>query len=484
MSKKRNIKFLSSGGVPICQWCINDLTNEHYTFEEAKDQVKKLAAKICDKPDCPIEPISIDEHDLELSTNRAVNRLLGDRPEPPRLTFNSYAARCKAIEKIKSQENAIETVFKSIFCSKNRENAIQEIVETEKQNCINSHQQDIATYEKESADYEHKFKLLQSNRINDAIRNNENEFIKYKTEHKKYLYLLEEKKKEAYINIISTNEYNKNIRPIFIKHLRAYHLRMISSNKVSREVATLYDIPKGSVCFLCKKKEFENHFHHIIPIDKYGTNEPNNIVFLCYSCHNKQHKGFTVTRNKRRVTQRTGSEFVAVDIETTGLGYSKEKIIAIAALHVKDLKIISKFSTLINPYRSIPYKISKLTGISNEMLSQAPVLDDVVDDFYEFISEHKLVLHNSTFDINFINYHTSYFGYKIDNEIIDTLKISRKYMPELNNHKLKTLISLFNISDKQSHRAMDDCIATSLVYINLLRSRQKNHCEYVTKLIT
>ena len=89
----------------------------------------------------------------------------------------------------------------------------------------------------------------------------------------------------------------------------------------------------GYTCKICSKfgKGIELHVHHIIPIDKYGSNHPNNLITLCHSCHNKQHPGFQVTKNMPITRKRTGGDFISIDIETTGFSCANDEIIEVAA---------------------------------------------------------------------------------------------------------------------------------------------------------
>lgn len=228
-------------------------------------------------------------------------------------------------------------------------------------------------------------------------------------------------------------------------------------------------------CKICSKSGdgTELHVHHIIPLDKYGSNHPNNLITLCHSCHNKQHPGFQVTRNIALRRERTGGEFVALDIETTGLSSKKDHIIELAAIKFKAAKPVEEFCTLIRPVISIPNNITSLTGITDSMVASAPYIDEIFNKFIYFIGDYKLVAHNSAFDMIFLNRYAQELGYKINNEVIDTLHLSRKKVPYLNNHKLQTLVRHFNITTNGKHRALADSHATAQVYIECLRTTKK-----------
>jgi DNA polymerase III epsilon subunit family exonuclease len=229
----------------------------------------------------------------------------------------------------------------------------------------------------------------------------------------------------------------------------------------------------GFLCCICRRSisQSELHVHHIIPLASGGTNNYNNLVTLCYTCHNRQHEGFDVTRFRPIKRIRHGGEFVVVDIETTGFS-NNDHIIEIAAVRFKAGNAVATFESLVNPGVRISENIVQLTGITNLMLASAPAMNLVFPRFMDFISRHKLVMHNSAFDMRFLQRYAVDFGDKITNEVVDTLALARKKLPLLQNHKLPTLVSHFDIAYGQRHRARDDCIATAMVYINCLKLRR------------
>jgi DNA polymerase-3 subunit alpha (Gram-positive type) len=226
-------------------------------------------------------------------------------------------------------------------------------------------------------------------------------------------------------------------------------------------------------CSICSASDtkVEFHVHHIIPLDNYGTNKHQNLVTLCYSCHNKQHRGITVTRNKKVSRKRHGGEFIAIDIETTGFSNS-DHIIEIAAVKFKSGNPIEHFQSLVDPPVIISFKIENITGISNLMVSNAPTIDAVFPNFIRFTAGYKLVFHNASFDRRFINKYANEYGLPFNNEFEDTLPLSRKKFPKLYNHKLQTLVSYLNISVDNKHRALDDSYATGYVYISCLQGKK------------
>lgn len=150
-----------------------------------------------------------------------------------------------------------------------------------------------------------------------------------------------------------------------------------------------------------------------------------------------------------------------IDIETTGLNSKADAIIELGAIRVRDRKITETFSTLIRPPFDIPSEISQLTGISDEMVENAPELEDVLDDFLAFTGDDILVAHNANFDINFIYDNvTTITGDSFNNDFVDTLRIARKVLPALRHHRLSDLTRYYGIERNTAHRALADCEQT------------------------
>lgn len=159
-------------------------------------------------------------------------------------------------------------------------------------------------------------------------------------------------------------------------------------------------------------------------------------------------------------------DYIVFDFETTGVSVKKDDIIEIAALKVIDQKIVGEFSTLVNPQRPIPYYASKVNGIWNNMVENAPIIDDILPAFLDFIEELPLVGHNiNTFDLKVL-YRECHRIYKKmpDNQFVDTLILSRKLLPNLEHHKLTDLAEYYNIETKGAHRALADCYMNQAVY--------------------
>lgn len=168
-------------------------------------------------------------------------------------------------------------------------------------------------------------------------------------------------------------------------------------------------------------------------------------------------------------------EFIVFDIETTGLNKFTEEITEIGAVKIKNLKVVDTFSALVNPEKSIPYEITNLTGITNEMVKDKETIKEVMPKFLEFIGESPIVAHNANFDTGFIIEKCLKYGYTFDSTILDTLSLSRWLVKDIKRHKLNLLAKHFNISLENHHRAVDDAKATGEIFIKLIEMiKEKN----------
>ena len=165
-----------------------------------------------------------------------------------------------------------------------------------------------------------------------------------------------------------------------------------------------------------------------------------------------------------------GTDFVVFDLETTGAKAPPCRITEIGAYRVRNGEVAEKFETLLNPEMPIPPFITQLTGISDEMVRDAPLFADVVGDFLRFIGDSVLVAHNSGFDMRFLNHEISlvFPEYKVANPCLCTVQLSRKLVPETVNHKLKTMAEFYKIDLVNHHRASADAYATAHIFVNLL----------------
>lgn len=163
------------------------------------------------------------------------------------------------------------------------------------------------------------------------------------------------------------------------------------------------------------------------------------------------------------------ASYVCVDVETTGLNPKSEKIIEIGAVKVLDGQVAGTFQSFLNPGRPLESRIVALTGISDAMLVGAPQGAEVMPKFGEFCGDLPLLGHNLIFDYSFLKRGMLNEKLTFDKMGIDTLKIARKYLPELESRSLGFLCQYFQISHT-AHRALGDAQATAQLY-EMLRER-------------
>lgn len=165
--------------------------------------------------------------------------------------------------------------------------------------------------------------------------------------------------------------------------------------------------------------------------------------------------------NKGKSTVAFPDDYVVFDLETTGLDPSFDEIIEIAALKVRNGEIVDSFSSLVNPEMEIDEFITDLTGITNAMLEGAPTLKAILPSVLKFIGPDIVVGHNINFDINFLyDACESLVAAPFSNDFIDTLRISRKALPELAHHRLSDVAFALNVVIDGEHRALCDCKTT------------------------
>lgn len=164
------------------------------------------------------------------------------------------------------------------------------------------------------------------------------------------------------------------------------------------------------------------------------------------------------------------TDYVVFDLETTGSKAPPCRIIEIGAYRVSNGEIAGEFHSLINPEMPIPEFIHRLTRIDDAMVANAPVFADVANDLLEFIGDSVLVAHNSGFDMRFLNHEISlvYPEMRLANPCLCTVQLSRRLVPETDNHKLKTVAEFYNIDLTNHHRASADAFATAHIFLNLL----------------
>ena len=167
--------------------------------------------------------------------------------------------------------------------------------------------------------------------------------------------------------------------------------------------------------------------------------------------------------------------FVVFDLETFGLNSHKNEIIEIGAIKLKGTRIIDTFSSFVNPNKIIPKKISELTHITQDMVDNAPTIEDVLPKFLEFTKDAVMVAHNSAFDMGFIRRDAKkYLGIDYKPAVIDTLQMARDLYPDLKGYNLDRLNKTFKLSLENHHRAIDDAQSTAKLFVMFLEKYIEN----------
>lgn len=175
----------------------------------------------------------------------------------------------------------------------------------------------------------------------------------------------------------------------------------------------------------------------------------------------------------KNYTKQIINNYCVLDTETTGLSSYYDEIIEIGILKVRDNKIVDRYSQLIKPDYEIDPFITSLTGITNDMVKDMPVIDSVMSDVLSFIGGDVIIGHNTSFDIRFLN---AGFNIELDNKYMDTMQFAKKLFPELNHHRLSDLTSYLGLSNNE-HRSIADCIATKELYDSIKDTMDKRGLE-------
>ena len=169
------------------------------------------------------------------------------------------------------------------------------------------------------------------------------------------------------------------------------------------------------------------------------------------------------------------SDYIIFDIETTGLSPETEEIIELSAIRVSGGCVVSEFSLLVNPGMEIPDTVSGITGITDDMVKDAPGIDRAIKEFVTFIGDSTLVGHNiRRFDMKFIQRDVQRcLGKTLNNKTIDTLTVAKRVFPNMSSRSLESLTYHYNLSYKGAHRALNDCYINKNVYDRMLKDMEK-----------
>ena len=204
-----------------------------------------------------------------------------------------------------------------------------------------------------------------------------------------------------------------------------------------------------------------------------GTDENIKILYGC--------EGYYVNDVDDRIVVHGGKdmkfdeEFVAFDLETTGLSSSQDRIIEIGAVLLKNGQELDRFQTFVDPERPLDRKIVELTGITEEMLLGAPKIQEVLPKFLSFVGDRVLVAHNSDFDTGFIRAECQRQGIPYNYTAADTLILSQNLLSHLNKFKLNIVSDALGLPDFNHHRAGDDAMTCGLIMTKLMAQLEENH---------
>lgn len=212
--------------------------------------------------------------------------------------------------------------------------------------------------------------------------------------------------------------------------------------------------------------------------EAYGAGKKNDIKILYGVEVNLVDDGVPIAYNDAHRLLAEGT-FIVFDVETTGLSAVYDTIIELAAVKIHNGEIIDRFESFANPHHRLSATTINLTGITDDMVQNAPEVGVVIQRFYEWVGDGVLVAHNASFDMGFLNVGYKNIGLeKAKNPVIDTLELGRFLYPEMKNHRLNTLAKKFDIELTQHHRAIYDAEATGYLLLKMLKDATEKGIEY------
>lgn len=165
------------------------------------------------------------------------------------------------------------------------------------------------------------------------------------------------------------------------------------------------------------------------------------------------------------------NEYVTMDIETTGFNLEKDNIIELAVCKVRNKRIIDSFTSFINPMKPIHKAITEVTGITDNMLKDADTINIVLNKLVDFIGDLPIVVHNADYVMKFIKANTNI---KLENEVIDTLTLSKKKLPNLKIYTIKAILEFSGNSDVVLNRSIDYARVIAKVFETLKDYKAEN----------
>ena len=434
---KRRLRF-HTRQLAICQWCVTELSGS----------AQSAAAVIYEKLNSVMS-----RHRVEIE--RELARLQALRQPPPQVPTDAIAYAAHLAEgSVRRDEGFLQSLYRSFVDDTRRREEIAAAAAQRREVLLGAHRAAVEDHALRQREIDSKIADLEA-RIAD---------IPALAKAEVGLFI------DAAKILEPTKSKEVRLLRAVIAGLVDYHRKEFARPEQSEyeELKRLIRARDGYKCVCCQRgfSQGELHVHHVLPLSRYGTNCESNLVTLCHPCHNKQHPGYQVTRTYPIRRRAPTASFVAVDIETTGFS-NEDSIIEIAAVRFVGGEIEEVFCTLVRSKRPVSAAITRLTGITQSMIAEAPHPETVIRNFAAFVSNRRLVFHNAPFDMRFIARYLSHYGLPLPSRVLDTLPLARKKLPELSRHTLSALVDHFSLPVSRSHRAKDDSRATGLLYLAL-----------------
>lgn len=434
---KRRVRFHTEQ-LAVCQWCVTELSNTDMSPATIVDGLRGSVTFRHTK-----------------SAERELAHLRSLRTTQPQLPATAFEDANRYAEgAVRRDEGVFQAIYRSMVDDTRRREEVAKVAARRRDELLALHRQAIEEHTIKQQEIETKIRAAESNmsRIPEIVEQEIQQLLD-----------------EAKIAKPTKSKETRLIRAFFaglIDYERTAHARPESLKYEEQKRRIRARDSYRCVCCLRGFSQGELHVHHVLPLSRCGTNADSNLVTLCHPCHNKQHPDFQVTRSFPIKRRPATSRFVAVDVETTGLS-NDDSIIEIAAVKFADGEVEEIFSSLVRSKKVVPSAVTRLTGITQSMILEAPHPELVIRDFVAFISNHRLVFHNASFDMRFIGKYLEYFNYPVPSRILDTLPIARRKLPNLSSHRLAILTEHLGLPVTQSHRARDDSLATGHLYLAL-----------------
>ena len=161
--------------------------------------------------------------------------------------------------------------------------------------------------------------------------------------------------------------------------------------------------------------------------------------------------------------------YCVLDLETTGISITTEKITEVGIMKVKNGEVIDEFEVFVNPEKPIPQRVVEVTNITDEMVKDAETIDKVFPKILDFVGDSIIVAHNASFDVGFLKHNAKLLGYEFDNTYIDTLPLAKDLFPDLKKYKLGKIADSLGIEVDVAHRALADVDTTVKVFNVMLK---------------